>query len=66
MNYKDEVVSSSIQGLKDGGLAHAEVFRALLERVYECGYSECIRNIKEKEVLSRYSDLISNGGMDPR
>ena len=39
-NYKELVVNQAIEGLKFGGLSTAEVFRTLLERVYQAGYSE--------------------------
>ncbi len=67
--YRTQVIDQAILGMKQGGELHAEIYRALLERVYDCGYRECIRNIKEREVgqySSRYSDIMSTGGMDPR
>jgi hypothetical protein len=68
MNYKDDVVASAIQGLKDGGFAHAELFRPLMERVYECGYRECLRNVEETEAIRKYSGMASkwdDGFMTP-
>lgn len=43
-SYKEQIVDSAIQGLKEGGFEHAEMFRILLERVYDSGYAEAIRN----------------------
>jgi uncharacterized tellurite resistance protein B-like protein len=44
--YRDEVVTSAIQGLVDGGmtLEYAENFRQLLEQIYNCGYRESKRD----------------------
>ncbi len=59
MNYKDEVIDSAIQGLKDGGFTHPELFRPLMERVYECGYRERLRNVEETEAIKKYSEIAS-------
>lgn len=61
-NYKELVVNQAIEGLKFGGLSTAEVFRTLLERVYQAGYNEAIRQEIEK-IEKRYRDTISNAGM---
>ena len=61
-NYKELVVNQAIEGLKFGGLSTAEVFRTLLERVYQAGYNEAMRQEIEK-IEKRYRDTISNAGM---
>jgi hypothetical protein len=48
----------------------AKAFYLLFERIYNSGYNEARRNIREKQ-QSPYSDKwhggpISDGGMDPR
>jgi hypothetical protein len=61
-NYKELVVNQAIEGLKFGGLSTAEVFRTLLERVYQAGYNEAMRQEIEK-IEKRYRDTISGAGM---
>jgi len=60
-NYKELVVNQAIEGLKFGGLSTAEVFRTLLERVYQAGYNEAMRQEIEK-IEKRYRDTISGAG----
>jgi hypothetical protein len=43
--YKTDVVNKAIEGLKQGGMPHPEIFQVLLERVYDCGYNEARRII---------------------
>lgn len=43
--YKTDVVNAAIEGLRHGGMSHPEIFRVLLERVYDCGYNEARRSI---------------------
>ncbi len=57
MNFKNDVIDCSIQSLKSAGFAYAESFRPLLEQIYECGYSECRRNIEEAEAIRKYSAI---------
>jgi hypothetical protein len=67
--YKQEIIENAISGLKDGGYPFPESLIPLFTLIYQSGYNECIRNIKEKNVSGysdRYSDIISDGGMDPR
>lgn len=64
-SYKEVVVEETIKVMEESGWGFAEAVTALLEWVYDCGYNECMRNIKEK-TFSQYTDIISNGGMDPR
>ncbi len=46
-SYKEEVVDQAILGLVQGGFPLAETLRLLLERIYECGYNECRRQVDE-------------------
>lgn len=64
--YKIEVADAAVQGMIDGGIpeAEAKVFHSLFQTVYNCGYNEAIRKLKESR--GNYSDIISDGGMDPR
>jgi hypothetical protein len=60
MNYEDEVIEvarASMNLVPD--------METLLRTVYRAGYNECLRNIKEKR-NTKYSDIPSTGGMDPR
>jgi hypothetical protein len=41
--YKTDVVDMAVEGLRTGGITYPEVFRVLLERVYDCGYNEAVR-----------------------
>jgi hypothetical protein len=43
-------VDSAIEGMKLGGIQHGEVFRVLLERVYESGYYECRREFDRLQI----------------
>jgi hypothetical protein len=54
-SYKEEVVDQAILGLTQGGLPVAEAFRSLFERIYECGYNECRRELYEKTSIQRNS-----------
>lgn len=54
-SHKEDIVGSAIQGLKEGGFEYAEVFRMILERVYECGYREAIRNSHPFENDNRFN-----------
>ena len=38
MTYKEEVINSAIQGLREGGLSAPEAFEVLFDRIYECVY----------------------------
>jgi|LauGreDrversion4_2_1035121.scaffolds.fasta_scaffold1721608_2 hypothetical protein len=38
MTYKEEVINSAIQGLRESGLSAPEAFEVLFDRIYECGY----------------------------
>ncbi len=51
MDYKQEVVEAAIQGLIQGGMQKdiAEAFYLLFERVYDSGYNEARRNIREEQ-----------------
>lgn len=71
-DFKQEVLKTVITGMIQNGMQKdiAEAFYLLLERVYDSGYNEARRNIREKQ-QSPYSDKwhggpISDGGMDPR
>jgi hypothetical protein len=52
-SYKEEVVDQAILGLVQGGFPVAETLRLLLERIYECGYNECRRELHEKASIQR-------------
>lgn len=65
MTYKTLVVEQALASLKHGGFVGAEAFQTLFERIYDCGYHEAIRNLQNKQ-NSCYTDIISDGGMDPR
>lgn len=65
MSYKILVVEQAIASLKHGGFAYAEIFKVMFEKIYDCGYNEAIRNLKNKQ-NSSYTDTKSDGGMDPR
>jgi hypothetical protein len=54
-SYKEEVVDQAILGLVQGGFPVAEALRMLLERIYECGYNECQRELYEKTSIQRNS-----------
>ena len=54
-SYKEEVVEQVILVLVQGGFPAAESFRILLERIYECGYNECRRELYEKSSIQRSS-----------
>lgn len=47
--HRNDIVSAAIQGLIQGGWNkfYAESLYLLLERVYNCGYNEALRNIEE-------------------
>jgi hypothetical protein len=51
MHYKQEVIKSAIRGMIQGGMQKgiAEAFYLLLERVYDSGYNEARRNIREEQ-----------------
>ena len=51
MDYKQEVLKSAIQGMIQNGMQKdiAESFYLLLERVYDSGYNEARRNIREEQ-----------------
>jgi len=38
------VIDLAIEGLKSGGVPHAETFRVFFEQVYHCGYSDALQN----------------------
>lgn len=70
-SYKNDVVKIAIEGLVHGGMSEvvAKSFSNLFDKVYQAGYNECLRNIKNKQVseyIDKYTDIISDGGMDPR
>jgi hypothetical protein len=44
-SYKEEVLDQAIIGLKQGGLPQPEAFRLIFERIYDCGYHECRRQL---------------------
>jgi hypothetical protein len=48
-SYKEEVVDQAILGLKQGGLPGAEAFRLFFERIYDCGYHECMRQLDNRQ-----------------
>jgi hypothetical protein len=52
--YKDEVVDQAILGLVQGGFPVAESLRMLFERIYECGYNECQRELYEKPSIQHH------------
>jgi hypothetical protein len=52
--YKEEVVDQSILGLVQGGFPVAESFRLLFERIYDCGYYECRRELDENTRTNHY------------
>ena len=39
------VIDLAIEGLKSGGVPHAETFRVFFEQVYHCGYSDAVRDL---------------------
>jgi hypothetical protein len=49
MTYKEEVIKSAIQGLRESGLPAPEAFEVLFDRIYECGYMA--RVSEENEAL---------------
>lgn len=65
-SYKIEVADAAVQGMIDGGTpeAEAKVFHFLFQSVYNAGYNEAMREMKQSR--GNYSDIISDGGMDPR
>lgn len=63
-SYKIEVADAAVQGMIDGGIPEAKVFHFLFESVYNAGYNEAMREMKQSR--GNYSDVISDGGMDPR
>ncbi len=68
MDYKKEVIQTAIDSMSDL-YPEAKAFESLFYRIYECGYYEAIRQIQNKQVSEysdRYSDIISDGGPDPR
>lgn len=48
MTYKQDVVDAAIQGLIAGGMSDTEanIYRLLLEKVYDTGYNEAIRTAR--------------------
>lgn len=51
MDYKQEVIESAITGMIQSGMQKdiAEAFYLLLDRVYNSGYNEARRNIREEQ-----------------
>lgn len=47
-SYKQQVIEQAKLGFMQGGLPaeSAYVFSILLERVYDCGYNEAVRNLR--------------------
>jgi hypothetical protein len=39
------VIDLAVEGLKSGGVPHAETFRVFFEQVYHCGYSDAVRDL---------------------
>ena len=64
--YKIQVADAAVQGMIEGGISEneAKLFHFLFQVVYNCGYNEAIRKLKEPR--GNYSDIISDGGMDSR
>lgn len=44
------VIDLAVEGLKSGGVPHAETFRVFFEQVYHCGYSDAVRDLGNKSV----------------
>ena len=67
---KREVILQAMYAMKQSGvMPYPEVFESILDRVYECVYQECLYNIRNKTVSQysdQYTDITSDGGMDPR
>ena len=42
-SYKMQIVEAAVQGMKDGGMENAEKFIPLLERMFQSGYNEGMR-----------------------
>lgn len=64
--YKIQVADAAVQGMIEGGIPEkkAKVFHFIFESVYNAGYNEAIREMRQSR--GNYSDIISDGGMDPR
>ena len=47
-SYKIQVIESAIDGLIQGGLSpeYARIFEIFFDKIYECGYSEAIRQLE--------------------
>ena len=65
-SYKIEVADAAVRGMIAAGIPEkkAKVFHFLFQVVYNAGYNEAIREMKQSR--GNYSDIISDGGMDPR
>lgn len=48
--YKQQVIESSLEGLRQGGFPpeYAQVFEIFLDKVYQCGYNEAVRNLRSR------------------
>ena len=46
------VIDLAVEGLKSGGVPHAETFRVFFEQVYHCGYRDALRDLDNKRVYS--------------
>lgn len=50
-SYKQDVLDAAIEGLVAGGMSNerADLLLVLLDKVYECGYNEALRNTETQE-----------------
>lgn len=45
MTHKKDIIDMAILGLKQGGFDHAEIFRSLLEKIYDSGFNEGYKSV---------------------
>lgn len=59
-SYKEQVVEVAIQGMIEGGYPAeaAHIWKTLLERIYDSGYSECRRNATKYAIDEIYNTTI--------
>lgn len=59
-SYKEQVVDIAIQGMIEGGYPAeaAHMWKFLLERIYECGYNDCRRDMFSVTQQELYNTMV--------
>lgn len=55
------VIDLAVEGLKSGGVTHAETFRVFFEQVYHCGYRDALRDQEKSYHGCRVCGIGSDG-----